>query len=60
MSQECERCKLLEAHLEDLRNKYGRIHTYFQLLNLKPQQRISEEVVIACNDQFVELLKKDV
>jgi hypothetical protein len=67
----CERCKQFEDHIADLRNKYGSIHTYFQL---KEEIEVfgvvddqlddlfieSEAGIISANDKFRQLLVKDI
>lgn len=65
----CERCGKFEKHIEDLRNKCGRIYAYYQIkkmmetdsdLDLTELEKRAEQGFMDSTENFVELLKKEI
>ncbi len=46
-----------QAHIADLRNKYGKLNTYWELRERTFYNK--DPVMVRANKKFVELLKKD-
>jgi hypothetical protein len=67
----CKKCQLYDELIQDLRNKYGWVYSYFQMLEMdetklkeNPKlQELKQEIekgVLFHNDRFVKLLKYDI